>query len=165
MKTIDVGQRKSTRKPKQPAPAPPAQTNQNQERPKSKKTAQIDTCLPINQVTPRRRYLALRTKESTPKIVTQPLKPIKSMKSTISSKTKCTESTPTSSTKKKEDISSPSTFKPEPSKLTKGTQNIIKNFENLQRNSDIIESGLRGSTKQMKARVKILEQGTVRDRD
>ena len=44
-------------------------------------------------------------------------------------------------------------------------QNIIKNFENLQRNSDIIESGLRGNTKQMKARVKILEQGTVRDRD
>ena len=65
MKTIDVGQAKSTRKPKISAHHPPSQTIQNPEMPKCKKKAEIDTCFPTDQKRPRRRYLALRTKEST----------------------------------------------------------------------------------------------------
>jgi hypothetical protein len=139
--------------------------------PKCKKKAEIDTCFPTDQNTPRRRYLALRTKESTTKIVTKPLKPVgqrKTTKSTITSKKNLTESTTTSFTQKQEEIiSSPRISKSEPTKLTKGTKNIVRNFENLQkhenlqkRSSDIAES----SRKEMKVRVKVLEQGTgVRD--
>ena len=89
-----------------------------------------------------------------------------SPKSTIISKKNSTESTTTSSTQKQEDIiSSPRISKSEPTKLTKGTKNIVRNFENLQKhenlqqNSDITESGLGGGRKEMKARVKVLEQG------
>ena len=86
--------------------------------------------------------------------MTKPLKPVeqrKTKKSTITSKKNLAESTTTSSTQKQE--------------------NIVRNFENLQkhenlqkRNPDITESGIGGGRKEMKARVKVLEQGTgVRD--
>ena len=95
-------------------------------------------------------------------------KSLKPTKSTIFSKKTYTESTPTISTKKQEEISSmPRSSKPEPTTLPKGTKNIVRNFENLQncenlqkRNSEISKSGLRGGKAETKARVKILEQGT-----
>ena len=73
MKTIDMGIRRSSRKPN-PPPSPSAQTSQELKKVKPKKIAQIAPHPLPNPLTPRKKYLKLKAAESTPKNETKPTK-------------------------------------------------------------------------------------------